>query len=102
MLLLPIAIPVAVTFAALPFSSKFGSACTSLNEYLDAINSYKKAIAIDDVWNYRFNLGNAYQHAGLYNKAIDEYQKAKELSGDSDSIITDSIIKRIVDCLLLR
>ena len=76
---------------------KFGSACMSLNEYLDAINAYKKAIAIDDVWIYRFNLGNAYRHAGLYNKAIDEYQKAKELGGDSDLII-----KRIADCLLLR
>lgn len=79
---------------------KFGSACMSLNEYLDAINAYKKAIALrplGEFWIYRYNLGNAYRHAGLYNKAIDEYQKAKELGGDSDLII-----KRIADCLLLR
>ena len=79
---------------------KFGSACMSLNEYLDAINAYKKAIALgphEEFWLYRYSLGNAYQHAGLYNKAIDEYQKAKELGGDSDLII-----KRIADCLLLR
>lgn len=83
--------------------SKFASACLTLNEYLDAINADKKAIALrplGEYWLYRFNLGNSYQQAGLYNKAIDEYQKAKKLN--QMKVIQDDITKRIAYCLRLR
>lgn len=63
--------------------TSYGLACRKNGEYIEAINIYKKAIALKpDYVEAYLGLGEAYFCKGEYNKAIESYKKAIALKPD--------------------
>jgi len=75
---------------SIPINNILGEMYTCAREYKQAIGQYRKTIEMDpSVWLPHENLGVALEEIGKDAEAVDEYLKARAVSGESPEVLRE-------------